>query len=292
MIRRALVLGARGQVGRFLLPRLAASDWHTLALSRRRVAAAPDVRTRWQAFDLCDGSDLAGEFDVVFSLGPLDAFAAWWRRSAVRAPRLIALSSTSAASKAASPDPAERALAARLVQAEQTVFEVSTGRGVATTVLRPTLIYGGGADRSLSRIVAVARRWHGFVLPRSACGLRQPVHADDLAAAAWTAAQCNATPASCYDLPGGETLSYRDMVQRVLDCLVPRPRLFEVPRPLFGFALWGAHRAGWLRDAGGGVLARLSQDLVFDPAPAQCDLGYESRAFLPEAAMFAAPGSD
>lgn len=288
MTRSALLFGARSQVGRFLLPRLQDAGWSTRALSRRETPSAAASLTRWQRFDLCDGSDLDGEFEVIFSLGPLDAFAAWWQRSAAVAARVIAMSSTSAASKTDSPDPAERDLSDRLHRAENAVVESCARRGASVTLLRPTLIYGGGADRSLSRIAQMARRWHFFALPQGATGLRQPVHADDLAAAAWAAAQRNSAQLARYDLPGGETLTYREMVRRVLDCLDRRPRLIELPRPAFTLTLSAAHRLGWLRDAGIGVLGRLQTDLVFDATPARHDLGYAPRHFAPTAEMFVA----
>ncbi|MCI1711682.1 MAG: nucleoside-diphosphate sugar epimerase [Chiayiivirga sp.] len=285
---RALVFGASGSIGRFLLPRWCDAGGSALALTRAVDRPSDAAQLRWQAFDLCSGEDLQQEVDVVFSLGPLDAFVAWWGRSAVRASRLVAFGSTSAASKQDSPVPAERDLAARLDAAEAQLFEVCARREVRATVLRPTLIYGDGTDRNLSRIAQLARRWGLFVLPRGASGRRQPVHADDLAAAACVVARHPGPLQARYDLPGGETLAYRAMVQRVLASLEPPPRLVELPRLPFAAALAIAHRLGRLQDAGSGVLARMGQDLVFDPTPAQRDFGYAPRAFEPTRAMFVA----
>lgn len=287
MTRRALVFGARGQIGRFLLPRLREAGWSTLAITRHPLPVE-QAGLRWQRFDLFADTDLAieGEVDVVFSLGPLDAFAAWWERSEIRAPRVVAFGSTSASVKQASPDAVERALAARLASAEARLLQACARRGAALTLLRPTLVYGAGTDRNLTRIAQLARRWRLFALPRGADGLRQPVHADDLAQAAWNAAQRASTPQSCYDLPGGETLSYREMAGRVLACLEPQPRLIEVPMGPLRLALAGARRLGLLSDAGQGVIARLKQDLVFDIAPARRDLDYTPRPFQPRPEMF------
>ena len=60
---------------------------------------------------------------------------------------------------------------------------VAAERGIACTVFRPTLIYGAGTDRSLAPIARFARRWRVLPVPLGANGLRQPVHARDLAAA-------------------------------------------------------------------------------------------------------------
>ena len=88
-------------------------------------------------------------------------------------------------------------------------------------LLQQTNIYGAGRDATLTRIAQLASRWGRFPLPRGANGLRQPVHTDDLAAAAFACANTPATQGQTYALPGGETLTYRDMVARVLASLNP-----------------------------------------------------------------------
>jgi nucleoside-diphosphate-sugar epimerase len=297
MMHTALVVGARGQIGRFLLPQLAAAGWQTHALTR---AAPPLERAgrdwpdphwsgvQWHQVDLrCDAAPPIVA-DVVFGLGPLDAFGAWLARSALRPTRVIAFSSTSAETKRASDDPHEVALAQRLVAAEQALLDWSSQVNAHATVLRPTLIYGAGLDRNLTRVAQLAQRWGVLLLPRGATGLRQPVHAADLADAAWSAAQ-RTLPRSRYDLPGGETLSYHDMVKRVLACLEPPRRLFELPPIALRVALRLAHRFGAMQDAGESMLARLRTDLVFDPAAATRDFDYRPRRFTPRAEMFVAP---
>lgn len=290
MTRTALVFGARGQIGHFLLPRLRDAGWRTHAVTRAHLPENTS-KVRWHALDLFADGDLDLDsdepaIDTIFSLGPLDAFTAWLQRSRLRPQRVIAFGSTSADSKQASPDARERELATRLQAAENMLLATGAQRGARTTLLRPTLVYGIGRDRNLTRIAQLARRWHGFVLPRGATGLRQPVHAEDLAQAAWRVAHSDAALAPRYDLPGGETLEYRDMVRRVLASLDPPVRLFEIPAWLLRTALWGAHRARLLGDAGFGAIARLGIDLVYNVEPARRDLGYAPRLFQPRAEMF------
>jgi nucleoside-diphosphate-sugar epimerase len=156
-------------------------------------------------------------------------------------------------------------------------------------VLRPTLVYGSARDRNLSRIVQVAQRFGRIVLPRDATGLRQPVHAHDLADAAFRCIDIVATFGRTYALPGGETLSYRDMVARVLAAVQPPPRLHEVPSPVFNLLLALAHAAGFALDFNEAAVARMRSDLVFDPADAQRDFGYAPRNVRPVASMFPSP---
>lgn len=286
MTRRALVFGASGQIGAGLLPRLLAQGAEVDAVTRGAVPASNDAAMRWLQHDLFGEQPAPPAPDLVFSLGPLDGFVRWLERVPSPPQRVVAFGSTSAVTKRDSIDPEERELASHLRQLEARLAALCRERGSAWTLLRPTLIYGLGRDRSLTRIVQLARRWHAFVLPAGATGRRQPVHADDLSAAAVQAAFAGASADRAYDLSGGETLRYNEMVRRTLCCLTPPPRLFEVPSPLFRAALALASASGRLRDAGKGMLARMREDLVFDHADARRDFGYAPRPFAPSADMF------
>src|SRR5690606_37328882 len=126
-------------------------------------------------------------------------------------------------------------------------------------------------------------------LPRDATGLRQPVHVDDLATAAVACIDVAAAAGHIYEVPGGETLPYREMVARVLAALEPPPRLVTLPSPLFRCLLAVARRAGIVRDFNDAALARMREDLVFDAGPAQRDFGYAPRGFAPTRAELTPP---
>lgn len=280
----ALVFGGSGQVGRPLLALLVRAGWQVHALSRRPQPDTPGVR--WLRGDLETAVDLPARVDAILSCGPLDHFARWHARSAVACARVVAFGSTSVDVKQASADAGERDLAARLRAGEAGVFDAARARGADATLLRPTLVYGAGGDRSLTRIAAIAMRWRRFALPRDATGLRQPVHVDDLARAAFDAIEAPATHGRAYALPGGEALPYRDMVARVLATLSPPARLHLLPPAAFSALLAGAHAAGIAREFNRAALARMREDLVFDAAPARRDFGYAPRRFAPVAGMF------
>ncbi|MDO5609973.1 MAG: nucleoside-diphosphate sugar epimerase [Pseudomonadota bacterium] len=285
-MKTALVIGASGLIGGPLLARLLDDGWRLMALSRQAARSQSAPQLQWLQGSLQVMPALPAAADVIISAGPLDAFADWHAAHDVGARRVIAFGSTSVAIKADSADGAERDVAARLARAEALLQQAATARGTALTLLRPTLIYGQGVDRSLSRVVQIATRYRRFALPTSARGLRQPVHADDLAAAA---VACIDTPASfgqTYALPGGETLDYIAMVRRVLATLDPPPTLHLLPMPLFARALWIARVSGKLGGFNDAMLARMREDLVFDSAPARRDFAYQPRAFEPERAMF------
>lgn len=281
----ALVFGASGQIGRPLLARLQHAGWEVVAVSRQPRADGPSLRWLRGGFDALPA--LPARVDAVFSCGPLDHFARWHARSGVEALRVVAFGSTSIEVKRGSTDAGERDLARRLAAGEAGVFEAASARGAAATVLRPTLVYGAAADRTLTRIATLAQRWRCFPLPADATGLRQPVHVDDLAMAAVSACGAAASHGRAYALPGGEAVTYREMVARVLAALDPPARLVALPPPLFRALLATAQALGVARGLGDAVLGRMREDLVFDPAPAARDFGYAPRRFLPTAGMFA-----
>lgn len=288
-MRHALVFGGSGQIGRPLLGLLRRAGWKINALSRQPRSDEPGLH--WLRGDLGALPGLPRRVDAIFSCGPLDAFGCWYADCEIEAGRVVAFGSTSIESKRGSADAHERDLARRLSDGEAAVFAGAAQRDAAASVLRPTLVYGAGRDASLTRIARLAQRWGRFPLPRGANGLRQPVHVDDLAAAAFACIDNAAARGNAYALPGGETLTYRDMIARVLAALQPSPTLIELPSPLFTLALLAAQASGRTSGLGVAAVRRMRSDLVFDPGPAQRDLGYAPRVFRPDAAMFEA-GAD
>lgn len=273
-----LVLGATSLVGRFLPPRAEAAGIELVRVSRRPVAGAG-----WIAADLAapEGRAALPPAREVLSLAP-----AWVLTPALLEAladrgmqRLVAFSSTSRFTKADSPDPAERAVAARLAEGEAAVERVCGARGVAWTILRPTLIWAEGLDGNVSRLAALARRFGALPLAGRGGGRRQPVHADDLAAGALAALASPATEGRTYDLAGGETLSYRAMCERVFEGLGRRPRLVPVPPLLWRAGL--ALASPWLPGATAQMGQRMDRDLVFDDGPARRDFGWKPRGFRP-----------
>ncbi|QOW22356.1 NAD-dependent epimerase/dehydratase family protein [Lysobacter avium] len=291
-MREALVFGGSGQIGSALLARLAPAEWRVTAVSRQARPENPDEPgngVRWLTGELDAPPALPARVDAIFSCGPLDGFARWYAAAGMDAARVVAFGSTSVETKQRSDDPFERDLAARLANAEHALFARAKERGAALTILRPTLVYGVGRDANLTRIAALARRWGWFPLPGGATGLRQPVHVADLAEAALACLDRPASHGRAYAVPGGESLSYREMVARVLACLQPPARLLELPRPLFALALHAARISGRASGLGDAAIARMQDDLVFDPGPAQRDFDYCPRPFEPVDAMFRRP---
>ena len=283
-MRSVLVFGASGAIGRFLLPHLAHAGHAVIAVSRRPQTSTRHVQ--WCVGDL-ERDDLPAlpAVDAIASCGPLDAFSHWFARTPLAGrPRVVAFGSLSIDSKRDSPDAIERALASRLGEAEQRLFAAADQRGSACTVLRPTLVYGAGIDRSLTPLARQAARWRVFPRIAGARGLRQPVHADDLAGACARLLAQDVVGARIHALGGGERLGFDAMLERVrlslpVHCL-PLPIPLPAVRMLAGLA-----RAGGIA-ASAAAVARLCQDLVADDAPARAEFGWDPRPFRPDASTW------
>jgi nucleoside-diphosphate-sugar epimerase len=283
-VRSALVFGGSGQIGEPVIERLLANGWRVTAVSR--TPQSDRAGLAWLRGDLQRFPGLPEQVDAVLSLGPLDHFSHWYANTALAVPRVVAFGSTSLETKQESEDGSEREVAARLGEAETRIFEAASRRGAGATVLRPTLVYGGGRDKTLTRIAALARHTGFFVLPNNAVGLRQPVHVQDLAEAALAVVDSPDADGRSYALPGGETLAYAEMVRRMLASLRPPARLVRVPMPLFKAALAGARALGQMQSLGNAAVRRMQEDLVFDGEPARRDFGYSPRGFQPDDEMF------
>jgi len=274
-----LVLGATSIVGRFLVRRLREAKIELFALSRRDQPPLEGVT--WITADLVDANlRLPSAVALAFSISPiwvLPRALPTLEAGGVR--RLVAFSSTSRFTKEHSPIAAERTTAARLIEAEDQTRSFCSAHSIAWTILRPTLIYAEGLDRSLNRLANLIRRFGVLPLSGDGSGKRQPVHADDLAAGAIAAALSPLAENRAYNLPGGETLSYRAMSERIFLGMGRKPRILSIPPPIWRIGLTLASPV--VRGATTAMGSRMAEDLTFDPTPATADFEWRPRAFHP-----------
>lgn len=264
---RVGVFGATSLVGACLLPLLTEAGWQVTAFSRRAVGR------------LGDGARCVENWVCVAPIWVLPDYFGLLDAQGAR--RVVVLSSTSRFTKDDSTDPQEQAIALRLADAEARVREWAQSRGVEWVILRPTLIYGLGRDKNIAEIARFIRHFGFFPLLGKANGLRQPVHAADVAGACLAALQAPCAANRAYNISGGETLTYRDMVVRVFSALGRRPRLLTVPLWAFRLAVAMLRRLPRYRQWSIAMAERMNRDLVFDHAEAARDLGFKPRAFAP-----------
>lgn len=272
---RVGVLGARSLVGGCVLPALRDAGWQVVAFSRQTLKS--NLGLAWQRLPCTDD---IGEIPSWICLAPLwvlpDYFALI---EASGARRVVVLSSTSRFTKVGSGDTAENAIAAKLTNSEARVQAWAEKRGIEWVILRPTLIYGLGRDKNVCEIARFILRFGFFPILGKAQGLRQPIHVEDVAAACFSALLAPDAANRAYNLSGGETLTYREMVARVFVGMGSRPRLLTVPLWAFRLAVSMLRRLPRYRQWSAAMAERMNQDLVFDHAEAVRDLGFKPRGF-------------
>ena len=279
--RFAVILGATSLVGRYLAQRLAGRGFRGLCLSRHNGPAPYEAPPGFSWNTVPEGKNLdIPASATLFSLTPVTALPALINRIA-GGNRLLALSSSSVLFKAQSSSPGERDRAQAQARAEERVRILCRDKGIAWTIFRPTLIYDPGRDRNVSRIATFVRRFGFFPVVWPGAGYCQPIHAGDVAQAMVAASGVDLARDTTFDLPGDETLTYREMVRRIFASLGRRPVLVYLPLSLAraAFYLWQTLTDEKYSSAS---LERMNMALTLDSARVQEVLGLTCRPFRPE----------
>lgn len=273
-----MVVGGTGIVGGYIVEQLVTSGRRPIVLSR---SPRSGLGVDWVQGDLAAPDTLrlppVETLYCTVEVGLLaDALPSICQPSMKR---VVAFTSTSIVTKLESEIASERELLSRLADGERRLIAACEQRGIGWTILRPTLIYAEGRDGNVSRLARLIARFGVLPLMGRGAGLRQPVHAEDLATGAIQAAASPAAANKTYALPGGETISYREMAGRIFDALGKPRRIVSAPPFMWRFAF--ALARPLFPHANVAMGNRMSKDMVFDASPAVEDFGWNPRAFRP-----------
>ena len=280
--RRIVIIGATSPLGTSIAAAALLAGHEVLAVSRS-VANRPAVSGAWSSLrvDLTSARAVSQmklrPGDMLISSAPLREFA----RAVIAAEfppgvRITAISSASATTKANSPFPIDAQWSREMRAAELAITTAVSGNA---RIIRPTMIYGSGRDKNVAYIARQLARAHVLPLIGNGAGLRAPIHVDDLAQVVLAAAS-EAFVATPVHVPGGEFLTFREMVRRI--ATAADIRYTEIQMPLFPFT-FGARafarvgRIGWTFAA----CARMAEDLTVPDDAAV--FGIHRRGFHPDA---------
>ena len=282
---KVIVTGATSIIGRFLLPRLVNAGYEVHAISRncRENPGETDKKVFWHPGDVTHPEQLPRvNAQALIHLAPL-----WLLPpllpvlSLLQIKRVIGFGSTSLFSKASSADAGEQQLVARFMEAEEAITRLGSTLEMSWTIFRPTLVYDCMHDKNIAVIARFIQYYGFFPLLGEASGLRQPVHADDLAETCILALNQSVTFSRVYNMSGGETLSYRQMVERIFCSLGKSARFLIIPAWLFRAAIRLIMLLPGKRNMTPEMAMRMNVDLCFDHADATQDFGFSPRPFLP-----------
>lgn len=278
------LLGATGLVGACILQQLATDQWRITAFTRKPVP--PDRATgqiHWQqlhaAHTLHDQAQKGPSLWICAA--PIWTLPEHFSLLCAQgAQRIVVLSSTSRLSKINSGNTYEQAIAQRLADAEQTFRRWADEQHIEWIILRPTLIYGMGSDKNISVIARFILRYRFFPLLGAAIGLRQPIHVKDVSTACILALKTLNIKNRTYNLTGGETLTYREMIRRIFSALTIKPRFIKIPRWLFQLTISVLNWLPQYRHWTPAMADRMNRDLVFDSIRIQQDLQFQPGPFI------------
>jgi nucleoside-diphosphate-sugar epimerase len=281
---RVAVIGATSLIGEYLLPLLVRTGYDVEAFSRRALPAEEKKKEdgviwRHLPADHYSNEAMTAKWICLAPIWVLPAYFDMLLSCGVE--HIVAFSSTSRFTKCSSSDAVEARLADLLMESEAQVTRWADHHRIRWTLLRPTMVYGLGRDQNISAIARFIRRFSFFPLLGEARGLRQPVHAQDVAWCGMAALGAKKACSRSYNISGGETLVYRDMVERIFAALGRKPRFARIPLWLFRMVFFFLRLLPAFHHWSPAMIERMNMDLVFDHHDAAADLNFSPRPFQP-----------
>ena len=283
---RLLVTGGSGFLGRHVLAEAARRGHACVALARSadavRAVAAHGATPL--AGDLDDG---AAALARLFARANCDALVNLASLGFGHAPTIVGaaigagldrsvfVSTTAVATTLPAPSKA-----IRLAAEDEIMFS-----DLSWTVLRPTMIYGAGGDRNLSRLLTLLGRLRRARLPLlvpvpgGGRQLQQPVHVADLADAVLAAVERPAAARRRYDLAGPAPLTFAELLRASAAAVGGRVRLLPVPLAPVIALTRGYERVSQRPRIRAEQWQRLAEDKAFPIEAAARDLEYAPRSF-------------
>jgi uncharacterized protein YbjT (DUF2867 family) len=233
--RRVLVAGATGFIGSALVPALCARGYRVVAASRRPACASiAATGVEWRTCDLLRPETLPAAlagvqiaYYLVHSMGGgRTDFRELERRSAQAFAEAAAKAGTERIVYLGGPAPPghpSEHLGSRLAVGE--ILRAST---VQTVELRASMVIGAGSA-SWQIVRDLAMRLPVMVLPKWLKSRTMPLGLDDVVVALVAAADLPLSGSAWFDLPGPETVSGRQILERIAALRGRRIWAIEVP---------------------------------------------------------------
>ena len=146
-------------------------------------------------------------------------------------------------------------------------------------LLRPSMIYGPGNDRNISRLRNHLRRWRWVPIFGRGYTVHQPVYVEDVVDATITAADKPDIEHRSYAIAGGEMLTYRHLLQTLGHSIGVSPLIFPLPVQPLAFILGVLSDWGFRLPVDSEQIMRLQEDKQYDIADARRDLGFNPSNF-------------
>ena len=151
--------------------------------------------------------------------------------------------------------------------------------GLDWTIVRPSMIYGSERDKNVQRLLRFLGRSPVFPMFGPGTNLWQPVYHEDCARGVYEALVRLSAVGRGYDLPGGESLTYLDLVKTAAGALGKKPRIVRLPLEPVRLLLGAAEKLRLPLPVGSEQVLRLQEDKAYPYEEARRELGYAPRSF-------------
>lgn len=276
------VIGATSLVGRPLISQLTSGGFMVKAFTRGCIGEESNPGIEWLGLttqELPHSVDLSIPIWVcVAPIWCLSSYFPLLEMYGVK--RIVALSSTSIFVKNSSPDSEEKKVAHMLAKGEEELATWAGQNSIEWLIVRPTLIYGSGNDKNVAEIARFIGKFGFFPLIGEAVGLRQPIHAEDVAGACMSVLVRDDLANRSYNISGGEKITYREMVKRIFIAKGRSVFMPSVPLWIFRIAISMLKMVPRYRYWTQSMAIRMNQDLVFDCSDARKDFSFNPRPFI------------
>lgn len=284
-----IVLGARSDIGEALIARLSAAGIHVLAVSRRidNLPSFPNVTNLHPDFlkrHLAHSNILIAGVVTLCPIWELPAYSDLFHLLRSESNKFIGLSSTSITTKDSSEGKSRSEVARRLQEGERWIESTLHHKGVPAVILRPTLVFGGRWNRNINAVKKVLARSPFRPRLSFAVGLRNPIHADDIAE--WITGVLKLSgksdaKLSMVEYPGGEPISFDTLLSRCADSVNCPVRALRVSHLALRWIIFGLRRLPTFGEIPKDFVDRLAQDFTFTDTSARVAAPVEKRRFRP-----------
>jgi len=162
---------------------------------------------------------------------------------------IIVCSSSSVVTKKFAFNKFDKELVKKLISSEDQLIDICKKQKVKCFILRPTMIYGcidNYKDRNISLIVRIMRKMPFIFIPNKT-GLRQPIHANQLAKAIFFLTSIYSLNENnnikIFNIGGDEEITYKQMIIKLKEAFPKKDPInscfvFEIPNIIFIFLIF------------------------------------------------------
>jgi uncharacterized protein YbjT (DUF2867 family) len=274
---KIFITGATGFTGSRVVPLLLKNGYDIRCLYRASSDRSPlaSMNVEWVLGDVSDPESLTVAMQGTNALVNIASLGFGHADSIIRAAqnagirRALFISTTAIFTQLNAPSKKIRVAA-------ELAIETS---GLNYTILRPTMIYGSRRDRNMWRLIRFMR--YSPIVPVFGDGkyLQQPIHVDDVAAAALGCLKSDATIGKSYNIAGKSALTYNDVIDTIARRMNRRVWKLHIPsKPVVSMlSLFERMRIPFPIKAE--QVLRLNENKDFSYADAQRDFGFTPLAF-------------